>query len=1175
MIPHHYSSIEPISNAPHATQPHSIPPTLSEQPNSISIAILPPLDIDNCHDAFEIIWDPHETLDPSVFYMDQLETISTYKYKKVANRVRPVATTLPEQFRIVRRIPHDVLADLPQLPTHPPVITPGKRYTAERMANQKINPTGFLLPEEEKLCQWIFRTHEDAFAWTEAEKGRLSNAYFDPIVIPTIEHIPWAMKNIPIPPGIFDEVVKIIKEKIASGAYEESSSSYRSQWFCVLKKDGKSLRIVHDLQPLNRVTIKDAAVPPLLETYAESFGGRACYGMFDLFVGYDQRELDERSRDLTTFQTPLGAQRLTVMPMGYTNAVQTFHGDITFILRPEIPHITRPYIDDIPGKGPPTRYETPDGGYEVIPENTGIRRFVWEHLVNMNRLIHRIRKAGGTFSGKKSDLCIPEVIIVGHRCTYEGRKADEMRIQKIRDWPICQNVSDVRGFLGTAGVVRMFIKNFAIHASPLIQLTKKGIEFKFGEEEKKAMRTIKHLIVTSPAIRPIDYTSDREVILAVDSSWRAVGFVLSQLGSDGKRYPSRFGSITWNEREQRYSQSKIELYGLFRALRNVRIYIIGVKNFAVEVDAKYIKGMINNPDFQPNATINRWIAGILLFDFKLRHVPGKEHSPADGLSRRSEAPEDQPEPDEDYDEWIDKSYGFAIEILNKSHTSLSGSPETPSFTLHTSRVPTLRSTQNFRPRPSFFVFNLIAETIELPHSNEARRRNKELTEIEDFLTTTNRPSHMNEEQFRRFVKKASGFFVLEGRLWKRDSHGKHKLVIPLTKRLGLIRDAHDSLGHKGMFSVRTRLLDRFWWPLLDQDVKWYIRTCHECQVRLLTKIHIPPSVPTPASLFRKVYIDTFLMPRAGGYRYVVHARCSLSSYPEWRMLRRETGNTIGAFIFQEILCRWGAVEEIQTDNGTPFVKALDYLAKTYGIHHIRISPYNSQAQGPVERRHFDVRESLIKAADGNENRWHEVAHSVLWAERVTTQKSTGYSPYYIAHGIEPLFPFDLAEATYMAPTPSKLMTTQDLLVARAVQLQRRASELENVKRRLIAARWASVRQFEKSVRSSIIDYNFAPGSLVLVRNSSVEASLDKKTKPRYFGPMVVIRRSTGGSYILGESDGTLSKLRFAAFRLLPYHTRSHIKIPSEAFKSISGDDLDALTHDSPHDEKDITPSNSK
>jgi hypothetical protein len=43
--------------------------------------------------------------------------------------------------------------------------------------------------------------------------------------------------------------------------------------------------------------------------------------------------------------------------------------------------------------------------------------------------------------------------------------------------------------------------------------------------------------------------------------------------------------------------------------------------------------MLNNPDIQPNATINRWIAGILLFDFKLVHVPGATHGP-DGLSRR-------------------------------------------------------------------------------------------------------------------------------------------------------------------------------------------------------------------------------------------------------------------------------------------------------------------------------------------------------------------------------------------------------------------------------------------------------------------------------------------------------------------------------------------------------------
>ncbi|KAF8229323.1 hypothetical protein L208DRAFT_1482402 [Tricholoma matsutake] len=109
--------------------------------------------------------------------------------------------------------------------------------------------------------------------WCEEEKGKFSLEYFDPVCIPVIEHVPWFQKNIPIPPRIFDKVVSIIKDKIASRVYEESNSSYCSQWFCILKKDGKSLWLMHDLQPLNQVTIKDASVPPILEMYAESFGG--------------------------------------------------------------------------------------------------------------------------------------------------------------------------------------------------------------------------------------------------------------------------------------------------------------------------------------------------------------------------------------------------------------------------------------------------------------------------------------------------------------------------------------------------------------------------------------------------------------------------------------------------------------------------------------------------------------------------------------------------------------------------------------------------------------------------------------------------------------------------------------------------------------------------------------
>ena len=142
-------------------------------------------------------------------------------------------------------------------------------------------------------------------AWTEAEKGRFSDEYFAPVRIPVIEHIPWAHKNLPIPPGILGDVIKIFREKLAAGVYEHSDASYHSQWFCVKKKTG-ALRLVHDLQPLNAVSIRNSGVPLIPDQVIEAMAGRACYTILNLFVGYDHRTLHVLLHDLTTVQSPVG-----------------------------------------------------------------------------------------------------------------------------------------------------------------------------------------------------------------------------------------------------------------------------------------------------------------------------------------------------------------------------------------------------------------------------------------------------------------------------------------------------------------------------------------------------------------------------------------------------------------------------------------------------------------------------------------------------------------------------------------------------------------------------------------------------------------------------------------------------------------------------------------------------
>jgi hypothetical protein len=117
-------------------------------------------------------------------------------------------------------------------------------------------------------------------------------------------------------------------------------------------------------------------LPPATDELASHFAGRACGAVFDLYSGYNHRDLAEGSQDYTTFQTLFGTLRLVKLPQGWTNSVPIFHDNITFILQEEIPHITIPYIDNVPIWGPGSRYQDKDGNYEVIPENSGIRCFM-------------------------------------------------------------------------------------------------------------------------------------------------------------------------------------------------------------------------------------------------------------------------------------------------------------------------------------------------------------------------------------------------------------------------------------------------------------------------------------------------------------------------------------------------------------------------------------------------------------------------------------------------------------------------------------------------------------------------------------------------------------------------------------------------------------------------------
>lgn len=129
---------------------------------------------------------------------------------------------------------------------------------------------------------------------------------------------------------------------------------------------------------------------------------------------------------------------------------------------------------------------------------------------------------------KKLFLGKPEIIVIGKRATYNGRIPNKSNIIKIQTWLPCKNVTEVQGFLGMAGVVRLWIRGFVEMAHLLVNSTKKGVGFKWGEEQQQAMDDLEATVISCPAIRPIDYQKPYPVILEVNSSVIATGYILSQ-----------------------------------------------------------------------------------------------------------------------------------------------------------------------------------------------------------------------------------------------------------------------------------------------------------------------------------------------------------------------------------------------------------------------------------------------------------------------------------------------------------------------------------------------------------------------------------------------------------------------------------------------------------------------
>ncbi|KAE8219308.1 hypothetical protein CF326_g8985, partial [Tilletia indica] len=742
------------------------------------------------------------------------------------------------------------------------------------------------------------------------------------------------------------------------------------------------------------------------------------------------------------------------MPQGYTNGPAVAQRTADHIGGNDVPHNFVPFIDDYGAKGPSSHYD-----HETLPGTT-IRRWVYEFAITIERLLYRLEHAHLVVSGAKMVVITDEIEITGVRVGFEGKRADPAKIDKLQAWENpCRSQSSLRGFLGIANFVRSFIPDFAIIDAPLRQLV--GKRWKWTDAASAAMDQLKAAAAGHHFLGVLDYTSDDDIVLSVDSSQIAVGFVLWQDRPSG-RVVILYDSIAMTETEQRYSQPKLELCGVYKAIRKMRYHLLGVR-FILEVDAISLKQMLNRPDLS-NPAMARWVAHLKQYDFSVRHIPGRLHIIPDGLSRTN-FHNSTPADDEPSEGHLSASHILSIRSAPHSVPS-SPAPDLPFYA------------NQYSAR-----FRLLGFWLASGGTHSSLR---------------SLPRHE-----RRWIRSQLAFFFLQdGRLFRRNGDGLPQLVLDdPAARLQALTYAHEHLGHRGRDAMAALLLSRVWWDSLRGDCLTHARSCATCQLRSRSsEVETQRFAPIPR-LFETFALDIVdIGANTGPRRYLVLARDLLTGWVEGRALPNKLASSVAKFIEDDILSRYGPViRQILTDNGPENSADTTALLVRLGIRHARITPNHPQGNAIVERGHAPVVEGLLKASFDDRLRTFTYLPYILWADRITTRRTTGSSPFELVFGYTPLLPIDYDLNTFPMLAWDQVRTTGDLLASRARQLRQRDDDLERAAVLLRYARSLG-RQYLDDTQAHKLRDPLSPNTMVLVRSI---ATFPGKSVDRWQGPYLI------------------------------------------------------------------------
>lgn len=400
------------------------------------------------------------------------------------------------------------------------------------------------------------------------------------------------------------------------GIIEPASTTptWVSRLKAVVKADGAVRWVVTMLGP-NKAIRRVYYPMPSTDKLTVKMRGAKRFTKLDIKKAFHHVELDERSREMTTFMTSKGPMRFTRLAFGVNCAPEAFQKIMEDILRGCDGAVV--FIDDFLVFG---------GTTEQLELRT-------------NDVLARLKANNLTLNPEKCEYNKEEVEFLGFRVDSEGFIPTE---DKIRDVQACErpkSVSEMKSFLGLVNFMTSFIPDLSEISEPLRRLSGTNCEFEWTDEQEEAFTRVKNTVAENVFKRGF-FDENDEIWLYTDASPVGLGAVMVQTkeleNGEKETRPIAFASKALTEAERRYPQTQREALAVVWGVEKFHFYLIG-REFNLVVDHQPLAFIFSDDSRVNKRATTRaesWAMRLQTYRFKVVVIRSEDNI-ADYLSRES------------------------------------------------------------------------------------------------------------------------------------------------------------------------------------------------------------------------------------------------------------------------------------------------------------------------------------------------------------------------------------------------------------------------------------------------------------------------------------------------------------------------------------------------------------